>query len=146
MQNERNYLQLAAGNMSQRLKLMAEVAAQNSRAAHDRRHFNNVLLKLLEQSKNYEATALLQGQNQSGPSISTAYCENPAVNAAVCHYAGLAKQAGIAVEISLDIPDAVHVDSLELAMVVSNLMENAIQAGQKLPPPIRTLIYALPAY
>lgn len=133
MQNERDYLQLAAGNMSQRLNLMAEAAALNSRAAHDRRHFNNVLLKLLEQGKSGEATALLQGQNQPGPSINMVYCENLAVNAAVCHYVGLAKQAGIEYEVRLDIPEDVHVDGLELAMVVSNLLENAIQASQKLP-------------
>jgi len=65
MQTEREYLQLAAGNMSQRLELMEEVSAQNSRAAHDRRHFNNVLLELLEQGKSGEAASLLQNQNQT---------------------------------------------------------------------------------
>lgn len=133
MQAEREYLHLAAGNMSQRLKLMEEVSAQNSRAAHDRRHFNNVLLELLERGETDEAAALLQSQNQTTPKISKVYCENPAVNAAVCHYAGLAEQAGIPAEIALDIPDNLNVDALELSMVVSNLMENAIQACERLP-------------
>lgn len=128
MQAEREYLQLAAGNMSQRLELMEEVSAQNSRAAHDRRHFNNVLLGLLEQEKTGEATALLQNQNQMTQKISRVYCENPAVNAAVCHYAALAEQAGISTEIELDIPRELTVDTLEFSMVVSNLLENAIQA------------------
>lgn len=133
IQTEKEYLQLAAGNMSQRLKLMQEVSAQNSRAAHDRRHFNNVLLELLEQGKNDEAYTLLQSHNQSVPKINKVYCENPAVNAAVCHYAGLAEKAGIPMELMLDIPSDVNVDSLELSMAVSNLMENAIQACEKLP-------------
>ena len=133
MQAEREYLQLAAGNMSQRLKLMEEVSAQNSRAAHDRRHFNNVLLELLEQGKTGEVYALLQSQNQASPKISKVYCENPTVNAAVCHYAGLAEQAGIPAEITLDVPVDLTVDALELSMVVSNLMENAIQACGRLP-------------
>lgn len=128
MQTEREYLQLAAGNMSQRLELMEEVSAQNSRAAHDRRHFNNVLLELLEQGKTGEATALLQNQNQMTQKISRVYCENSTVNAAVCHYVALAEQAGIFTEIELDIPRELTVDSLELSMVVSNLLENAIQA------------------
>ena len=128
MQAEREYLQLAAGNMSQRLELMEEVSAQNSRAAHDRRHFNNVLLELLEQEKTGEATALLQSQNQMTQKISRVYCENPAVNAAVCHYAALAEQVGISTETQLDIPRELTVDSLEFSMVVSNLLENAIQA------------------
>ena len=139
MQAEREYLQLSAGNMSQRLTLMEEVAVQNSRAAHDRRHFNNVLLELLEQGKTGEASALLERQNQTTHEISRVYCENPTVNAAVCHYAGLAEQAGIGAEIELDIPGTLTVDSLELAMVVSNLMENAIAACSGLPgnPPPR---------
>lgn len=132
MQAEREYLQLAAGNMSQRLELMEEVSAQNSRAAHDRRHFNNVLQELLEQGKTVEAAALLRNQNQMAQKISKVYCENPAVNAAVCHYAGLAEQAGIPTEIELDIPREVTVDSLELSMAVSNLLENAIQACGRL--------------
>lgn len=133
MQAEREYLQLAAGNMSQRLELMEEVSAQNSRTAHDRRHFNNVLLELLEQGKNNEATALLHSQNQVPHKISKVYCENPAVNAAVCHYAAFAEQLGIPTEIELDIPRELTADSLELSMVVSNLMENAIHACGKLP-------------
>lgn len=133
MQAEREYLQLAAGNMSRRLELMEEVSAQNSRVAHDRRHFNNVLLELLEQGKTREACTLLQSHNQAVPKIGKIYCENPAVNAAVCHYAGLAEQAGIPAEIALDIPGSLTIDALELAMVVSNLLENAVQACARLP-------------
>lgn len=133
MQAEREYLQLAAGNMSRRLELMEKVSAQNSRAAHDRRHLNNVLLELLESGKSVEAADLLQSHNQASPKISKVYCENPAVNAAVSHYASLAEQEGIPAELVLDIPSDVNVDSLELSMVVSNLMENAIQACGMLP-------------
>lgn len=133
IQAEQEYLQLAAGNMSQRLELMVEVSAQNSRAAHDRRHFNNILLELLEQGKTGEASALLQSQNQTTHEISKVYCENPAVNAAVCHYAGLAEQESIPTDIELDISTKLALDSLELAMVVSNLMENAISACRRLP-------------
>ncbi len=132
MQAEQEYLQLAASNMSGRLELMEEVSVQNSRAAHDRRHLNNVLIELLEQGKTGEATALLQSQNQMAHKVIKVYCENPTVNAAVCHYAGLAEQAGIPTEIGLDIPRDLTVDSLELSMVVSNLLENAIQACSRL--------------
>lgn len=128
MQAEREYLQLAADGMSERLKLMEEVSAHNSRTAHDRRHFNNILLRLLEQGQTKEVVTLLQGQNQSALKISRVYCENHAVNAAVCHYVNIAEQAGIAMDITLDIPGSLIIDSLELSVVVSNLLENAIQS------------------
>ena len=131
MQAEKEYLQLAAGNMSERLRLMEEVSMQNSRAAHDRRHFNNMILELLEKEEAHEAIVLLNKQNQIVPKIRKDYCENPAVNAAVSHYAKLAEQSGIPAEIELDIPSDLTVDSLELSMVVSNLMENAIMACRK---------------
>ena len=132
MHAEREYLQLAAGNMSRQLELMEKMSAQNSRAAHDRRHFNNVLLELLEQGETGEAAALLKSHNQAVHIIRRIYCENPAVNAAVSHYTGIAEQAGILTEITLDIPVELNVDTLELSMVVSNLMENAIQACERL--------------
>lgn len=131
MQAEREFLQLAAGSMSERLKLMEEVSAQSSRAAHDRRHFNNMLLEFLEKGENHEAVALLKKQDQTAPKMSKVYCENHVVNAAVCHYAKIAEQSGISTEIELDIPSNLTVDSLELSMVVSNLLENAIVACLK---------------
>jgi len=56
---------------------MEEASAQNSRAAHDRRHFNNVLLELLERGETGEAAALLQSQNQATPIISRVFCKIP---------------------------------------------------------------------
>ena len=131
MQSEREFLQLAASSMSERLKLMEEVSAQNCRAAHDRRHFNNMLLEFLERGENHEAVALLKKQDHTAPRMSKVYCENHVVNAAVCHYAKVAEQSGIPTEIELDIPRDLTVDSLELSMVVSNLLENAIEACLK---------------
>ena len=133
MQADRVYLQLAADNMAHRLELMDEVSAQNNRAAHDRRHFNNLLLGLLEQGHTDEAASLLRSQNRATPKIDRIYCENTAVNAAVCHYAAIAELAGMQTEIALDIPEDLKVDRLEFSMVVSNLMENAIQACERLP-------------
>lgn len=133
MQSEREYLQLAAANMSQRLETMEEVAAQNSRAAHDRRHFNNLILELLEEGKTGEATVLLKSHNKVTPKISKIYCENPVINAAICHYAAIAEEAGIQSEIMLNVQSNMSVDVLEFSMVVSNLIENAIQACGRLP-------------
>ena len=86
----------------------------------------------MEQKKIGEAAALLKSQNQGAPKISKAYCENPVVNAAVSHYAELAQQEEIPTEITLDIPCELTIEALELSMVVSNLMENAIQACRRL--------------
>lgn len=132
MQAEHEYLHLAAESMSQRLSLMEEVSTQNSRAAHDRRHFNNMLLELLEDGNCDEAVKLLKKGTAVAPKASRVYCENHAVNAAVSHYVAISEKAGIATKIELDIPNKLEADSLELSMAVSNLMENAIEACNKL--------------
>ncbi|GAB1535268.1 hypothetical protein ADMFC3_08990 [Geovibrio sp. ADMFC3] len=131
IQAEREYLQLAAEGMVERIKLMQEVAEQDSRTSHDRRHFNRVLLELLEQGQADEAADLLRNQSQNSPQISKIYCENHAVNAAVSYYAGIAEQSGIPMEINLDIPNNLTLSALELSMVVSNLLENAIHECRK---------------
>lgn len=141
IQAEREYLQLAAVSMSQRLKHMEEVSAQNNRAAHDRRHFNNVLLELIDQDKSGEAYALLQKCNQTIYKVGKVYCENHIVNAAISHYASLLQQHSISAEFTLDIPDNLNVDALEFSMVVSNLMENAIQACLKLTDGAKLYLY-----
>lgn len=130
---ERQYLQLATTGMAARLQLMETAALQNSRAAHDRRHFNHVLQGLLERGQTAEAAALLRREDRPAPELVRMFCENPVVNAAVSHYAGLAEQAGIRTEISLEVPAELKVDALALSMVVSNLMENALQACTRLP-------------
>lgn len=133
MQAEQEYLQLAASNMVQRLELIEEASAQNIRMSHDRRHFNNLLLELLDRGKVNEAIGLLGKQNQSIIKTSRTYCENCVVNAAVNHYVAVAEQVNIHLEIALEIPRDLSVDALELSMVISNLMENAIQACTKIP-------------
>ena len=129
---EQEYLQLAASNMAQRLELIEAVSAQNIRMSHDRRHFNNLLFELLENGQVNEAISLLGKQNQSIIKASRVYCENYVVNAAVNHYAAVAEQANIHLEVALEVPKDLAIDSLELSMIVSNLMENAIHACNKI--------------
>lgn len=133
MQAERELLELSASNMVQRLELMEEVSAQNSLAAHDRRHFNNMLLELIENGKTNEAVSLLRNDDPVIPKINRSYCENPVVNTTVNRYANLVEQAGIPLKIALDIPGDLSVNVLELSMVISNLLENAVKACEKLP-------------
>lgn len=128
MQNREELLHLSASSMADRIKLLDEAQNQSRITAHDHRHFNNTILELLEQQKTKEAIAFLRLQSSLKPTMIKDYCENTVVNAAVCYYARMAEEKGITTEISLDIPDLIQVNSLELAMVLSNLMENAIHA------------------
>lgn len=123
----------------QRLVLMDETVRQMSIVQHDRRHFNNTILSLLQQEESDKAADLLLRQSEALPKKPQCYCRNVSVNAAVSYYAGLAGQQGICCNLRLDIPEKLKVDELSLVMAISNLMENAIAAVSLLPAEKREL-------
>lgn len=128
IQNNQELLHLSACAMADRIRLLDDAQQKSRILAHDLRHFNNTLLELLKQQKAEDAIALLRRQTSAVPTKVKNYCENTVVNAAMCYYAGLAEEKNIAVKITLDIPDILSMDSLELAMVLSNLLDNSINA------------------
>jgi len=128
MQYEKTLLSQAASTMAQRLELMDKVAEQNNLASHDRRHVYGMLLQLLQQGESEEAMRCLELQLATKQPTTKVYCTNKAVNAVISYYAELAEQHGIQTTINVNVPTQLPFDSLELALVIANLFENAIQA------------------
>ncbi len=129
LQNNQHLLQQAAQSMEKQLTLMGESARQMSIVNHDRKHFNNTLLDLLEQGDINQAVVMLKQQQSFTPNVmKKLHCENPSANAAIGYYSALAQRQNITCNIHATIPLNPVVDSLELSMVLSNLMENAINA------------------
>ena len=129
LQNNQHLLQQSAQSMEQRLTLMGESARQMSIVNHDRKHFNNTLLDLIEQGDINQAVVMLKQQQSFTPNImKKQYCENPSANAAISYYSALAQRKNITCNIHATIPSDPVVDSLELSMVLSNLLENAVNA------------------
>ncbi len=123
----------------QRLELMDEAVQRMGIMQHDQRHFNHTLSTLLREGETSQALALLNHQNQTLSQKPRIYCQNVTVNAAVSYYAELAQRQDILCDIRLNIPEALAMDELSLAMAVSNLMENAINAVSDLPEKQRML-------
>lgn len=86
-----------------------------------------MLLQLLQQGETEEAMRCLELQLATKQPASRVYCENKAVNAVTSYYAEKAVQHGIQTTINLKVPAQLPFDSLELALVIANLFENAIQ-------------------
>lgn len=126
-------LRMSVASMTERMRIMDEAAYQGILADHDRRHFNSMVLELLEQGEPEQAAALIKKQMNVNKPEDGRCCENSVINAAVSYYAALAKEKGIVADIGLDIPGDLFVDSLELAIAVSNLLENAIHGCEALP-------------
>ncbi len=129
IENEHMLLQKISNEMNQRLSLMDDMVKQMRITQHDRRHFNATLYELIEQGETKQALDLINKQSAAFPQGPHSYCENVEVNAAVSYYATIASGKGIACDIKLNIPQKLSTDGLELAMVISNLMENAVHGA-----------------
>jgi signal transduction histidine kinase len=125
MKSQMNYMR----NM---LRIIDEGLKKSRIESHDRRHFDNTLMKLLEDNRTEKAMTLLKEKGRRVETGKRYFCSNATVNAAIAYYAALAHKKGIVLKARLDIPENLPVNELELAIVVANLLENAIQASAQI--------------
>lgn len=126
-------LEMAANSMKERLNATEEILSQDRAMRHDRRHFEALLLSLIQDGKVDEAKKCLEERMSQEPRGSRSFCENTTVNAALMHYVNVAERNNIRVKVSANIPYSVSVDEMQLAIAISNLLENAIHACEKVP-------------
>jgi len=132
LQQDKALLELSGETMKQRLSLMDEAVGQMRVVQHDQRHLNATLLELMQKGDVENAAALLRRQIAALPQKPVRYCGNITVNAAISYYAALAEGRRIRCDLRLDIPEKLPFSELALSMALSNLMENAIHACEKL--------------
>ena len=125
-------LQMAAKSMRERLLTTEELVRQDRAMRHDRRHFEALLLSLITDGKTDEVKKCLEERMAQEPHTAARYCDNTTVNAAITHYVSKAQNMDIVVNIRANIPSELNVDEMQLAIVISNLLENAIHACEKL--------------
>ena len=101
---------------------------------HDIRHYNRLLTELI-QEKEYSAALRLitkSDEEMSGTAIKP-FCTSPIVNAAISIFASKAEREKIPFTHKIVLPTLLHIDENELAMLISNLLENSLQASEKQP-------------
>ena len=97
---------------------------------HDLRHDNNILLGYLEKGEISELETRLKAMNTRLDGIVTAqYCANVPANSVLQANAKLAADSGVAFQCRAQLDEQLPVDEFELATVLSNLVENAVQAA-----------------
>lgn len=102
---------------------------------HDMRHFIENIGICLEDGRNQDALAFLNNYKDLFHQADLKrYCENPVINSLISRYVEKAEQEGISVETRLDIRQKPPVDSMELAIVLSNALENSLIALKKAGP------------
>lgn len=107
---------------------------------HDLRHHLNALDALLGRGETTEATDYIHRLGgQLSETEQERWCENTALNAALSASITAARQAGCAVEADIRLPAQLPFDELDLCVVLSNTLENAVHACKVLPAPRRKI-------
>jgi len=126
------YLETYASRLKYEADLIQEKEWESAVVRHDLRHYSILINSYLEEGREDEIRKLLQELNEHVGSMKTVrYCENLAVNGIITHCAKRAKQIGLRFEVDVEVPQKMRVNEFEFATVVSNLLENAVNAACK---------------
>ena len=117
-------------------KLSADaIAAEKFRIdRHDTRHILCTAASLLKNEKPADALDYIsQSIRRFQAHTPVRYCQDVIINATLSTYFEQAKEAGIVLETRLQFTDTLPIDSGEIAIVIANALENAINACLLLP-------------
>ena len=114
------------------------------RIRHDLRHYNRLLLSLIESGETEKAAELIVAQEGEilAASVPT-YCQNPIINAALGVYIQRAQEQGIPVTHTIKLPPQLTMEEKDLAILLSNVLENAVIANMRQPTDRRGLNVSL---
>ncbi|MBR3524822.1 MAG: sensor histidine kinase [Lachnospiraceae bacterium] len=103
---------------------------ETRRARHDMRH----QLLLLRSIREQEDLSLLDELIGSFPQLSEldqalVYCENENANTILSYFAGISAKSDIRFDAHVTLPEELFIDKIHLAVLLGNLLENAVEAG-----------------
>ena len=118
------------------LKIAIEEARQ---ARHDMRHQLHQISALAESGDLESLKAYLAKTVSRIPNLDMHFCENRAADSVVGYYCALAKREDIPFLAKLDLPESLPIDEIDMCLVLSNLLENALEASLRTVPDRRQI-------
>lgn len=110
-------------------RLMRAAADKTRAAQHELRHHTLALAGLLEQGHSGKAMEYLSNLENAVDQLPAArYSDNLLVNTIAGSYIEQARRLGIQVEYSLSLPEHPGIDDADLCVLLTNLLENAVDA------------------
>lgn len=117
---------------------------------HDMRHYTNMLRGCIKTGNQQAAEEILSLMEKNAQSFRInqlcSYTGSPLLDTVLAQTAEQAKMCGVGFEVQLVLPEVLRVNAAELAVVISNALENAVKAAAKEPAgQTRTVRIASPA-
>jgi len=113
--------------------------AETREARHDMRHHLNALQNLAGQKEWDNLEKYLSDVQASIPDAGLDLCDNAAVDSVASHYGLLCRKQGIPFSFELDLPRELPVPEIDFCLVLSNLLENALEASLHTDPARRQI-------
>jgi signal transduction histidine kinase len=118
--------------MSKRLYMTRESQRAASVLRHDQRHMVHILQQLIGDGEIQEALMVLSDyEKQISASGMKHYCKNVVLNSVLEYTASVCLEKNLSFEVQADLPEKLSVSELELAVILSNLLENAMNAASQ---------------
>jgi CheY-like chemotaxis protein len=100
---------------------------------HDYKHHLNTALGMIRRGEHKKGDEYLAGlQTEFSKYDLVNYCKNPVTNSLIAYYVGRCKETDIEFDVSISIPDDFSFPNYEMCIVLGNLLENAVEACQKI--------------
>ena len=110
-----------------------EIIAHTRKLKHDLRHHDNLLIEYIKNKDYDKALNYLEKHGAVVDQMNLKkYCSNYTVNCLLSSYIKKAETNGIKVSCLANIPSELNIDDLELASLYANLIENAIEACDRI--------------
>lgn len=113
---------------------LRSVIAQTRQARHDMRHHFHTLQGFAAQEKWESLIKYLDEVQGSIPEGDLGLCENTAVDSVAGYFAMRYREHGIPLTFELSLPPQLPVPETDFCSVLSNLLENAMEAGMQTAP------------
>lgn len=118
--------------LSSQLAAYEEFVEASKRHRHDLRHHNQIIMEYLKCGDVEGAEEYLSLYDASlTESATMQYCKNYIANAVLCLYAQKAQAEQIIFTANADIPEIIAISPPELGSMISNILENALEACRK---------------
>lgn len=128
---ERKQVQRQLAMQAEYNRQIATAVEDNRRLIHDIKHHLRTLDHI---ARTQDSTALRRLLNEVEAQVQTTaqhghplYCTNPAVNALIACYAGMARQQHTDFEVQLDFPNTLPLSDVEWCTIFGNLLDNAVE-------------------
>ena len=133
VQEQENILRLQVHNMTARVDELAAADERFRQERHNLRHKMRIISNLVEKEQYEELRTLMPQYDEALRETQIKrYCKSVIIDAVISTYLQNAESKGIGVDFGFDFPDPIPVDATELATVLANAMENAINACEKM--------------